>query len=143
MGNVTTALIFVLTLNLLMAITVISMEELWSIDNAEAPPSFCANQGDLFYQNAKNIVNNSNLETQIPGASEATSPTTGNIFTDVFSSIRNWILGTPGLNYLYVIVSSPACAFQLLLPFELAPLLIGFWYMITLFLIIAFLWWRD
>ena len=142
MGNVTTALIFVLTLNLLMAVSVVAMTQLWNVDNTDAPPSFCSNQGDLFYKNS-NIVNNSNIENMIPGQAQATSPTTGNIFTDVFTSIRNWILGVPGLNYIYIIVSSPACAFQLLLPPELSPLFIGFWYMITLFLVIAFLWWRD
>ena len=143
MGNVTTALIFVLVLNLLMAVSAIAMTQLWSEDNVDAPPTFCSNQGDLFYKNSANIVNNSNIENIIPGASETTSPTTGNIFTDVFSSIRNWLLGQPGLNYLYIIVSSPACALQLLLPAQLTPLFIGFWYTMTVFLILAFLWWRD
>ena len=143
MGNVTTALIFVLALNLLMAVSVVAMTQLWNADNVDAPPTLCGDQGKLFRDNSQNILNNSNIVDNIPGASEATSPTTGNIFTDVFSSIRNWILGVPGLNYVYVILSSPACALGLLFPVEISPLLIGFWYMITLFLIIAFLWWRD
>lgn len=140
MGNVTTALIFVLVLDLLMVISVINMQDLYDI--AGEKPTFCSNQGTFFINN--NIVNNSNIENLIPGTSEATSPTTGNIFTDVFSSIRNWILGIPGLNYVYIILSSPACAFQLLgLPPGISPLLIGFWYTLNVFLVIAFLWWRD
>ena len=91
-----------------------------------------------------NIVDNRNISSLIPGTSEATSPTTGNIFTDVFTSIRNWILGVPGINYVYIILSSPACALQSLnLPIGMTPLLIAFWYTLNVFLIIAFLWWRD
>jgi hypothetical protein len=40
------------------------------------------------------IVNNTNIPELMPGNADATSPTTGNIFTDVFTSIK--------LKYVYI-----------------------------------------
>jgi hypothetical protein len=142
MGNVTTALVIVMFINLLSAITTISMANLY--ENGKAP-TFCTVTGTAYETMSPNgILNTSDIPGLFPGNSQATSPTTGNIFTDVFNSIKNWMLSVPGLNYVYMIISSPACLItQLNLPGGIGGLIAGFWYCITVFLIIAFLWWRD
>ncbi len=150
MGNYTTALTFVLFINLLMMITNVTIYNIATEENVDinSRPNFYNCQGggnNLFMDCAQSqIVNNSNIPGLFPGSAETTSPTTGNIFTDVFTSIKNWMLQTPGLNYVYVVVSSPASIIGALnLPSPIGELLGGFWYALTIFLIIAFLWWRD
>ena len=147
MGNLTTALMVVLTLNVLMFMTQASM-----INIAEtSTPNIFNCQGSMmgvYSENCSNadtaILDNSDVPALFPGTADATSPTTGNIFTDVFTSIKNWMLDTLGLKYVYNILSAPYNILKITgLPNEITFALSVFWYGLTAFLIIAFLWWRD
>ena len=148
MGNLTTALMVVLTLNILMFVVQASMN---NIADAGNQPKIYNCEGTMLGTYSANcsagdtaILDNTDVPALFPGNSEATSPTTGNIFTDVFTSIKNWFLDTLGLKYIYNILTAPYNIIKIIgLPNEIEFALSTFWYGLTAFLVIAFLWWRD
>lgn len=81
----------------------------------------------------------------MPSAESTIDESTGNVFTDSIKSIKKWLLGLPGVNYLYMAVSSP---YNLLKGVfhnhpEMAFALGTVWWGITIFLIISFIWGRE
>jgi hypothetical protein len=143
MGNLTTALVFVLTLNVFIWISQMAI--------LEVNPS-----GTEFFNCSNSIVNgvstgcssgtgtvlNANPLDNLPESNQVSS--SSNPFTDLFNSILGWFKNVTGLNYVISIVSAP---YNLLvaigLPTAIAGALGVLWYGITFFLILSFLWWRD
>jgi len=139
MGNMTYGLVITLFLNLLMIITQFSMINLAGADASTVYhcDSIVAN---IYGNGCTGITNTSNIEGHLPGRSEETSPTTGFSIIDVFSSILNWMLGVPGLKYVYIFVASPGNTIAMLnLPSPIGVLLGSFWYAMSIWFIIAFL----
>lgn len=82
--------------------------------------------------------------TRLPSSESSISPTTGNIFTDSFTAIKNWFLETTGLSYLVQVLSAPSNFLKAIgVPSEISFAFGGLWYLITLFLIIAFFTGRE
>jgi len=71
--------------------------------------------------------------------SQAQVDTEGNFFTDTFSTVKNWLLETTGLNYLISIVNSVPHFFSLIFPIEIAYALGVLWHGLTVFLIVMFI----
>ena len=147
MGNLTTAVIIVVMLNVFMFLTQASLVGIKETDATNVYNCDGTMLG-IYSDDCQNgdmaLINNTNIPSLFPGSSQATSPTTGNIFTDVFSSIKNWMLDTLGLRYVFAILSAPYSMLSLMnLPHEFVFALGSLWYIISAFLIIAFLWWRD
>lgn len=144
MSNLTTALTFVMILNCLMWFGQISMIHL--DDNSTV---YYNKEGSMLDSFTTGVgediqIDDSNLESLMPTAEENISPETGNIFTDMFSSIKNWFAETTGLKYLYGILKAPYNILKAMhLPNEVCFGLGMVWYGTTLFLIIAFFWGRD
>lgn len=145
MGNLTIALIFVVVLNVLMFLTQAAILDL----NPEAP-TFYTNNGTILASLDANdnsgvyVLDTDNIADQLPTAEGSVSPTTGNLFTDTFSSIRTWLAKKTGLAYLFQIVSAPYNMLKAMnLPNAFVYALGTLWYVITLFLLIAFLLGRD
>jgi hypothetical protein len=62
-----------------------------------------------------------------------------NFFTDVFSTLRDWVVNTPGINVVYgCITAFPNFLSSLGLDPLIAGALASFWHLLTLFLIVQF-----
>jgi hypothetical protein len=138
MGNLTTALTFVLILNVLTQAAVIEV-------NPEANVFF-TNEGTMLsnFDAGNNTLNVDNIANDLPTGQGSVSPTTGNLFTDVFSSAKTWLAKKTGLSYLTGILSAPYNMLSAMnLPRAFTFAVGTMWYALTLFLIIAFIWGRD
>ena len=146
MGNLTIALVFVMTLNVLMFMSQVAILDL----NPEASPYFWTNKGTMLENFDKtggsgDAVLNTDLVTEdLPAGDGSVSPTTGNIFTDVFNSIKGWFGRSTGLAYITGIVSAPYNVLKSMnLPNEFVFAMGTLWYGITFFLVVAFFWGRE
>jgi len=138
MGNLTIALVFVLIMNVLMFLTQASILEL-----EPTGTQFYNTEGTLLDAMASNNTLDTNPINELP-SSQNIEVSNGNVFTDVFNNILSWMKSAPGISYIYSIASSP---YNLLkatgLPDTIVGVLGTFWYALTIFLIVAFLWGRE
>jgi len=145
MGNLTVALSFVIALNVLMFLTQAAILEV----NPDAT-TFFTNKGTMLDSfDANKNTGNYTLDTDavsehLPTGKGSISVTTGNLFTDMFSSIKTWLADKTGLSYLSGIVSAPYNILKSMnLPNAFVFAMGTMWYVLTLFLLIAFIWGRD
>ena len=145
MGNLTTALVFVIALNVLMFLTQASVMAI----NPDAG-TFFTNEGTILDELDANsgtgepVLDTENTYNNLPSSEGDVSPTTGNIFTDGFKSIKNWFADTLGLKYLGQIVSAPYNILKAInLPNAFVFAMGSLWYGISLFLLISFILGRD
>jgi hypothetical protein len=87
------------------------------------------------------VISSEESLEQLPGGTASTSPTTGNVFTDIFSTAKDWLIDNiPGLGYLKQVLTAP---YNLLSALGLPNILVftmgTIWYGVTFFLIVAFL----
>lgn len=136
MGNVTTALVFVMLLNVLMFLTQASMIALNS-DSIR----FYDVSGSII--EGMNIDKDINPEDKLPSLQDI-QVSSGNPFTDIFNSIISWFKTSTGLSYIYGIVTAPYQILKALgLPTSVAWGLGALWYGISLFCVIAFAFGRE
>lgn len=144
MGNMTTALVFIMTLNVLMwfsQLAVLNMEP--------AAPEFYHCSGSMMESIDKNKctgtpeLDDSKLGNELPSSQASISPSTGNLFVDIFSSVKTWILDTLGVKYLISMLMAPYNMLKPAFGQEIAFGIGALWYAVTFVVIIAFLWGRD
>ncbi len=145
MGNLTVALVFVLTLNTLMFLAQAS-----TLDLNPDGPVFYTNEGTLLNHFDKNegegdpVIDTDQLTEDLPAGEGSVSPTTGNLFTDTFSSIKRWFSQSKGVRYITGIISAPYDLLKSMgLPNEFSFAIGSLWYGITFFLVVAFFWGRE
>lgn len=146
MSNLTTALIVVMSINLMLFLGQAAVLNI----NPEGPHFFdCKGSmiGSLD-QNGCNgqsyVLNDTDPANRLPSGVSSVSPETGNIFTDPFTTLKSWFLDTLGLRYLVQLLSAPMNFLSAIgLPNAFAFAVGALWYGITLFLIVAFLIGRD
>lgn len=148
MGNMTTAFIFVMALNLIMWLTQASMLNLAIEYNAPSVAFMHCNETvlGLYSSDCENYVppDDRKVDQIFPSNAESTSPSTGNIFTDVFNSIKGWFLDVLGLKYIIAIVSAPMVFLKIAGVDPTVANMIGtVWYGLTTLMVIVFMWWRD
>jgi len=143
MGNSVVALIFVLTLNVLMMLSQISVDNLATAE------------GTAFYNCSNSLLEswgtkctdaslNTNIVNNLPSSEGSVSPTSGNIFTDIFSNILSFFKKTPGLRQIYGVASAPYNILKVTgMPNEYVVVLGTFWYGISMFIIISYFWGRG
>lgn len=98
---------------------------------------------------AENDLGNYSLDQDVlgklPQGEGSVSPETGNIFTDIFTSIKSWIAETTGLNYLLSYVNAFPNFLAAILPG--APVFVfiigSMWHTINVFAIVLLIWGRD
>lgn len=142
MGNLTLALVFVLTLNVLMMLAQASIMDMnpdgTQFYNREGTLLESFNKGEL---DGDPILDTQSTTGVLPEAEGTISATTGNLFTDTFASIKNWFAKQTGLAYLSGIVSAPYNMLKAMhLPNAFVYAMGTLWYGITLFLIVSFFW---
>lgn len=147
MGNISIGLAFVMFVNVLLFLgqaTVIAL-------NDETPIEYWHYDGTLLEMYDSNndpnnpLLDTSNVESNFPQGEGTIQINDGNIFTDLFSSIKTWIEDNTGLTYAKAIVSAP---YNALIGISFLPQPFIFavgtlWYITTVFLIIGFFWGRD
>jgi len=80
------------------------------------------------------------VENKLPDSESGTISEGGNLFTDVFSSTKNWILEKTGAKYVIDVLRAPSVALGALnLPKEFVFALSAVWYGIMLFLIVTYI----
>jgi hypothetical protein len=85
-------------------------------------------------------VTGQNPGDRLPDTSISVSPTTGNIFTDTFNTLKNWFMENTGLGYVVNILAGPSSFFKAVgLPAEISFILGAMWYAIGLYFLIAFI----
>jgi len=146
MANITTAFVFVLMLNIFLFMTQISMIE----NNPESYTKFYSGDGSLLekfsvsYNYTNPSLNTGDSVNQLPSATKEVDPDTGNFFTDIFNTGKDWVTQKAGLDYFYAVLSAPYNMLKLAnLPQGLVFAIGTLWYVITLFLFVAFLIGRD
>lgn len=104
---------------------------------------------NVFYDTSKNILNtydagNNTLDESVinnlPSGEGSVSPTTGNLFTDSPSVLKTWLLNIPGVNILLGVINAvPNLLKGMGLPNYFVFAVGAFWYGLTLFLIVAWI----
>lgn len=80
----------------------------------------------------------------LPAGASSVSPETGNIFTDIFSSIKGWIASTTGLKYVIGIVNAVPNFLKVLgLPSEFTFIIGSIWHTLTVLLLALLMWGKD
>lgn len=145
MANITQALMFVLLLNALMWLSQIAILEL-----NPAQSSFFNPEGTILTDYAVDgdldspQLDTSSINEHFPSNAGTVENEQGNIFTDAFKSIKNWFSGLPGVNYALATVSMPYTVLKIMrLPIPFVYIIGTLWYVLTLFLIIAFFWGKE
>lgn len=145
MSNMTIATIFVVALNILMFLTQTAMLDL----NPDG--SVCYNvEGSVIDETMTGQGNGSVSDTSalgdLPGSQGTVVSSEGSttVFTDIFNNILSWFKSAPGLRYVYGVVSAPYNILKCMNLPSLFVVAIGtFWYMVTLLVLVAFLWGRE
>lgn len=145
MGNLTIALVFVLTLNVLMYMTQVAI-----LDINPNAPQFWTNEGTILENFDKTggtgepVIDSDNVMGDLPAGEGSVSPTTGNLFTDVFSSIKRWVAQKTGIAYITGIVLAPYNILKSMgLPNSFVFAMGSLWYGVTFFLVVSFFWGRE
>lgn len=145
MGNSLTALIFVITVNMLMFIAQISIMELgYDTEVFHCKGSLIESFDKSKCSSGNYSLDDSGITETFPETQGSISPTTGNLFTDIFVNIKRFFSETLGLEYVYSIVKAPYSFLGMLnLPSSLSFIIGTFWYAITFFIIVSFMWGRE
>lgn len=148
MGNFMIASYFIILLNIMMWFGQLAMTDM----NAQTPTVYTLDGSiignELTRQNGiynNSIVNNSVLDDLPPSTASTVSPSSsGGFVTDLFNNILGYIKQIPGLNYIVGVVAAPYNILKAMnLPWEFTAAIGTLWYMLSLFALLSFLWWRD
>jgi len=143
--NLLTALIIVLTLNVMMFFAGQGIESL------EGDNPFLNKQMTLNTFNSGNVTGEYEVPTTagvlLPGGEGTSiSPDTGLSFTDIFTSIKSWFVDTTGLGWVLSILEGPKVLLSMMMPGEALAgavwALTALWYGITLLIIVSYIWGR-
>lgn len=142
MGNLTNALIVVMCINVALFLGQISMDNI----NSSQTHSLYACKGSLLeeFDNNKcagnySLANETKITDNLPSVPQSLPATIGQFFVDVFTAVSNFITETLGLKYVIAIFSAPYHIMSAFLPQEFAFAIGALWYVVTGFLVVAWL----
>ena len=138
MGNLTTATVFILFLNLLMLLANIAIIDI----NPDG--TICNHVNGSMLDDALSTSDLSVAtvrgDVDLPGGQQSVDSGDTTIFTDIFNSVLNWFKELPGVNYIYGVVVGPYNILKCMgLPNEFTVLVGAVWYLITTLALIIFL----
>lgn len=143
MGNLLTATIVIVLVNVLMWFTSIAMMDI----NPNGDQCFSLDGSIIGEQVAKtssNYIINGSFIDDLPGAEGTISPSSGNVFTDIFNNILGWLKSAPGIKYIYGVVASPYNILKCTGLPELFIVGLGtLWYLLSFLVLISYLWGRE
>jgi len=142
-SNIVIGLTFVIFLNVLIFLASAAVDDMnpgSRFYNVEGSPLDTIAGGD--YDNP--VIDPNKISEALPEGEGSIAPDTGNFFTDTFGSIKKWITGLPGINYVYGMVMAPYNMLKLTnLPAPFVFAIGGLWHLLTLFLVVAFFWGKE
>ena len=141
MSNLSMSLLIVLSINVFLMFGQVAIA---SINPAQESINLDGTLLTRFQTNETYVLQSDDPAGAMPDSESNISPDTGNIFTDGFTAIKNWLLDTLGLGYLFSLLGAP---YRFLVAIHM-PQAFSFgvgalWYGYTLFLIVSFLIGRD
>lgn len=97
---------------------------------------------------AKNDAGNYTLDPDVlgklPSGEDSVSPETGNIFTDIFASIKSWVADSTGISYIVDYINAfPNFLKSLGLPTRFVFIVGSVWHTVNVFLFVLLMWGRD
>lgn len=138
MGNLTTAFVIVVMINLFLFFGQSAILEINPSSNI-----FFNNTDTLLdtYSTEAGTLNDTNIEDRINiNQQSVTSGDTTNIFTDSINAVKSWFLGVSGIGYVLGVVSAP---YNFLKALRLPDIFVSgigtAWYILTIFLLINFI----
>jgi hypothetical protein len=138
MSNLTTAMVFVLGLNVLMWLSQAAM-----LDLNPASPVFYTSDGtmlDQFSGNESLQIDSSNINDNFPSIDAGVSSSSNAAFTDSSTLVGSFLSKIPGVKFAYNVLCAPFNMLKALhLPAEFVFGIGAFWYGITLLVLIAFI----
>ena len=144
MSNTTIALTFVMIVNALMFLTQVAI-----VDIGPTNPNTLYNYNGTILQSfggENQDLDSQSLSNYLPGSTDSQLDTSsGSVFTDIFRSMKKFLISLPGVNYLYMTVTAPYTLLKGIFighP-EMAFALGTFWWGLTVFLIVQFIWGRE
>jgi hypothetical protein len=141
MGNLTISATFVTVLNVLMFLGQAAMLDL----NPTGTDFYNCNGSIMneFGSCESYVIDTEGVGGDLPTAEGSISPTTGNLFTDTFSSIKTWI--STKLTFITQILAAPYNLIKAIpgLPEAFVYAMGTLWYIISLIIVVAFLWGRE
>lgn len=136
MGNLTTALMFVLLINVFLVLGQIAITDI----NPNAVNFLTEEKTPLFHFAVNGTLNETNINDKLPQAETVTGAETGNVFVDTWNAVKNWFLNATGINYVLGILSAPYNFLKAIqVPDGFAIVFGSLWYMLSLYLIINFI----
>lgn len=143
MTNMTVATIFIVALNVLMFLCSTAMVNL----NPDGPTCYNV-EGSLIGETMESQGNMSTSETDalddLPGSQGTVTIGDTIGFTDIFNNILGWFKSAPGIRYVYGVVSAPYNVFKCMgLPAQFVVAMGTLWYLVSLLILVAFLWGRE
>jgi len=143
MGNLTIATAFVIVLNVLMFLVQSAMLDI----NPDG--SVCYNAegsviGETMAEQGNLSVSETNALDDLPGSAGTVTTGDTSVFTDIFNNILGWMKSAPGIKYVYGVVSAPYNILKCMnLPTGFVVAVGTLWYLVSLLVLVAFLWGRD
>lgn len=144
MSNLTIATAFVVILNVMMWLSQTAMIDM----NPDGPTMYNTN-GSIIDESIKGSGNGTILKDTViedlpsSAGTVATSESTS-IFTDIFNNILSWMKSAPGIRHIYGVVSAPYNILKAMnLPTQFVVGIGTIWYLISLTIVLAFLWGRE
>lgn len=141
-GNMEIITLFVVALNVLMWLSQVAMLSM----NPDAPTMY-NEEGTIIGETIQDQGNRSVLADDVLGDLPSSAGTvqaeqTG-FFTDIFNNILSWMKSAPGIRHVYGVVSAPYNVLNAIgLPREAVVGLGTLWYLVSLTVVLAFLWGR-
>ena len=144
MSNLTTALVIMLSINVVFILAQASITEI----NPDGGTIFYNHSGSMLSSlsvgNDTYLLDDTNPGDKLPSGETSVSPETGNVYTDTFTTSRSWLLEKTGLGYVLNLLSAPYNILKSMgLPSIFSFAIGGLWYGMTLFLIVAFILGRN
>lgn len=143
MGDMTLITTIMVLLNVLMWFASLSMTSMnpsgtvcYHLEGSIIEQSVAGSGNGTVLQN--NIIND------LPGSQGAVSTSgSNNIFTDIFNNILDWFKTAPGVKYIYGVIAAPYNILKCMdLPTEFTVGIGTLWYLVSLLILVAFLWGR-
>lgn len=143
MGNLVIGTVFIVALNVLMFLTQQAMT------NINPDGSVCYNVdgsviGETMASQGNMSVSETSALSDLPGSAGTVMTGDTNVFTDIFNNILGWMKSAPGIKYVYGVVSAPYNILKCMnLPAEFVVGIGTLWYLVSLLVLVAFLWGRE
>ena len=136
MGNLTTAAVFIIIVNGLMMMSQAAMMDM----NPDGTVFYHCEGSILNKVGDCSTLNEVDASAILPSTEPSISPTTGNIFTDTWTAVKGWLLGTLGLGYVLAILTAPYNWLKVLgLPAKFVYTIGSMWMLISIFVVVAWL----